>query len=89
VLVKRFKATVKRCGYERPELARFRWHDLRHTFISHALAAGLPLLEVSRVAGHFSPIVTATVYAHFLPDRAEPLRAALSAMYAEPTVSTR
>jgi integrase len=89
VLVKRFKALIKRCGFERPELAGFRWHDLRHCFVSHALAAGLPLFEVSRLAGHSSPTVTGTVYAHFLPDRDDAVRTALSTLYAAPIVSTR
>ena len=57
------------CGFERPELAGFTWHSLRHCFVSHALAAGLPLFEVSRLAGHSSPTVTGTIYAHFLPER--------------------
>lgn len=89
VLVKRFQALLSRCGFERPELADFRWHDLRHCFVSHALAAGLPLFEVSRLAGHSSPTVTGTVYAHFLPDREDSVRTALSTLYAAPSVSTR
>jgi integrase len=39
-------------------------HGLRHTFASLALEAGAPLLEVSRILGHYSPEFTARQYAH-------------------------
>lgn len=73
---------IARCGFERPELARFRSHDLRHTFASHALAGGMMLLDVSRLLGHSTPTVTATVYAHALPDREAERREQLSTLYA-------
>ena len=41
---------------------------LRHTAGSIALAAGVPLIVVSRQLGHSNPQVTATVYAHLLSD---------------------
>jgi integrase len=46
-------------------------HGLRHAALSAALAAGAPLAEVARWAGHATPAVTARVYAHALgqPDR--------------------
>lgn len=43
-------------------------HTLRHTHGSHLLAAGVPLTDVSKRLGHANPHVTATVYAHALPD---------------------
>ena len=43
-------------------------HGLRHTAGSIALAAGVPLIVVSRQLGHANPHVTATVYAHLLSD---------------------
>ena len=88
-LGKRFSAVMTSCGFERPELAGFTWHSLRHCFISHTLAAGLPLFEVSRLAGHSSPTVTGTIYAHFLPDRQDAVRTTLSTLYSAPSVSTR
>lgn len=45
-------------------------HEFRHTHASHALAAGMPLLELSRRLGHSNPAVTMRVYAHLLPDAA-------------------
>ena len=38
-------------------------HDLRHSFVSIALAAGLTLPEAAALARHASPRVTASVYA--------------------------
>jgi len=43
-------------------------HGLRHTAASIMLAAGVPLIVVSRQLGHANPHVTATIYAHLLGD---------------------
>jgi site-specific recombinase XerD len=45
----------------------FRYHDLRHTFCSRLVAAGVPLLEVQKLAGHKS-FSTTLRYAHLSPD---------------------
>lgn len=47
--------------------SKFRWHDLRHTFCSRLVAAGVPLLEVQQLAGHAS-YATTLRYAHLSPD---------------------
>jgi integrase len=47
--------------------SKFRWHDLRHTFCSRLVAAGVPLLEVQQLAGHAS-YGTTLRYAHLSPD---------------------
>lgn len=44
------------------------FHGLRHTAASIMLAAGVPLIVVSRQLGHANPNITATVYAHLLED---------------------
>lgn len=54
-------------------------HDLRHSFVAVALAAGLTLPEAAALARHANPRVTATVYAG-LTDTA---RAGLGARLAE------
>lgn len=41
-----------------------RLHDLRHTAASLMLAAGVPLVVVSRVLGHASIAITADLYGH-------------------------
>lgn len=43
-------------------------HDLRHFFASTALAAGIPILEVSRWLGHKSIKTTADIYGHIVPE---------------------
>lgn len=45
-----------------------RVHDLRHTAISHALAQGAPIADVSQWAGHASVAITLALYAHALPE---------------------
>jgi Phage integrase family len=47
--------------------ADFRFHDLRHTYASHMLAASIPVTDVSRWLGHKSIEVTFRVYSHFVP----------------------
>jgi integrase len=64
-----------RCGLvenpkprRRGERPRCLVHGLRHTAGSIALAAGVPLIVVSRQLGHSNPQITAAVYAHLLSD---------------------
>lgn len=49
------------------DCSRFTFHELRHTFVSTALAAGRDLWEVSHWAGD-DPDVIKRVYGHYLPD---------------------
>ena len=46
------------------ELPRVRFHDLRQTFASLALAAGEPITDVSAILGHADSAITARIYAH-------------------------
>lgn len=48
-------------------LRDIRWHDLRHTFASNLVAAGVPVPTVQRWMGHSSIVMTMR-YAHLAPD---------------------
>ena len=50
---------------------RCTFHDLRHTYATHALAAGIDLVTVAAILGHKDRSVTLNVYAGFLPDKTE------------------
>lgn len=47
------------------------FHGLRHTHITHLLRAGVPVHVVSARAGHATPAVTLTIYAHIMPGQQE------------------
>ena len=47
------------------------FHDLRHTFATDLLLAGVPILKVSRWLGHTSIQITCDTYGHLLPDPGE------------------
>ena len=44
-------------------------HDLRHSFATIALHAGVDVLYVAEVLGHSSPTITASIYQHTRPER--------------------
>jgi integrase len=50
------------------EVRRVRLHDLRHTYVSLAARAGVPLATVSRQAGHARASFTGDEYRHVFPD---------------------
>lgn len=58
-----FERSVRRAGFA----SKFRYHDLRHSFCSRLVSAGVPLLEVQRLAGH-SSYQTTLRYSHLSPD---------------------
>ena len=64
------------------------FHDLRHSFASTALAAGVPVLEVSRWLGHASITETTDTYGHLLPEATKRTREALDRAWAHLTRPT-
>ena len=52
---------------KKAELPHIRFHDLRHTFASHLVMAGVDLATVQKLLGH-RDIKTTMRYAHLAPD---------------------
>lgn len=59
---------------ERASVPRIRLHDLRHTYASMAIFAGMNAVELARNLGHADASFTLRRYAHFF-ERATPRRA--------------
>ncbi|MBT8103032.1 MAG: tyrosine-type recombinase/integrase, partial [Gammaproteobacteria bacterium] len=59
-----FLPALKGSKIESPNEVTF--HNLRHTYASHAIVAGVPLADVSKYMGHSSVAVTADVYHHLM-----------------------
>lgn len=59
-VLRQFRRLLERAALPR----HYRVHDLRHTSVSSMLAAGVPLAEVSELAGHANKQITALLYAH-------------------------
>jgi integrase len=57
-----FRAHVKRLG-----LPRIRLHDVRHSYATAALAAGVPVKIVSQRIGHATTGITLDTYSHVIP----------------------
>jgi integrase len=62
VLSRRFKAQAKTAG-----LPIIRFHDVRHSYATAALAAGVPVKVLSQRLGHADIGVTLRIYAHVMP----------------------
>lgn len=59
----RMKAILKEAG-----LPRIRFHDLRHTFATHALASGVDVKTLSGILGHTRAAFTLDTYTHTTGD---------------------
>ena len=77
-----------RSGFQRlahdAGLPRIRFHGLRHTSASLALAAGIPLKVVSDRLGHSPLGITADLYTHVLPAVASQAADAIGALLDQP-----
>jgi len=70
-----FDRRVRKSG-----LPRIRLHDLRHTWATLALQAGVPVKVVSEILGHASVSITYDVYSHVIPSMAEDAAAKVAAL---------
>lgn len=59
----RLKALLKEA-----ELSDIRFHDLRHTFATHALASGVDAKTLSGILGHTNASFTLDTYTHVTSD---------------------
>jgi site-specific recombinase XerD len=66
------------------ELEDFRWHDLRHTFASRLVMAGVDLRTVQELMGHKTISMTVR-YSHLAPTH---LQEAVERLTAKPTDTT-
>ncbi len=66
---------------ERAGLPSIRFHGLRHTSASLALAAGVPMKVVSDRLGHSTTTITADLYSHVLPAVARDAADAIGALF--------
>ncbi len=62
------------------KLPRIRFHDLRHTCATLALAANVNPKLVSDMLGHSTVAITLDIYSHVLPDMQQDAAAAIAAM---------
>ena len=72
-LTQEFKRLAKKLGFA------VRFHDLRHTHISHLLAEGVHPKVASERAGHASVAITLDTYSHVLPGLQEDAAARIDA----------
>jgi integrase len=70
-----FERHVREAG-----LPRIRVHDLRHTWASLALAAGVPAKVVQEILGHSSVGITLDTYSHLVPAMREDAAATVAAL---------
>jgi integrase len=57
-------------------------HALRHTHVSHLIAAGVDILTISRRVGHAKPTTTLNVYGHLIPNSDDRATQAVANMFA-------
>jgi len=74
VLTRRFRSIAKQAG-----LPAVRLHDVRHSYATAALAAGVHVKTLSQRLGHADVAVTLRIYAHVLPGDDEAAAATVAA----------
>ena len=57
-------SSARAAGLNRDDVPKLGFHDLRHTFASHLIRAGIDPVRASRQLGHARPSITLDMYAH-------------------------
>jgi integrase len=78
VIRQRFNRLSMRCG-----LPHIRLHDMRHSYATAALKAGVHLKIVSARLGHASEAFTASVYQHALPGMDREAAGTIAALFVD------
>jgi integrase len=74
-LIDAFARTTKAAG-----LSPIRFHDLRHTFATLGLQAGVPAKVMQEILGHSSIVVTLDTYSHAIPAMQEDATSKVAAL---------
>jgi integrase len=74
-----FKPALRHAGLDE----QVRFHDLRHSAASIAIAMNANVKQVQQMLGHASATVTLDTYSHIFPSLAEQLKEGLEAAYQE------
>ncbi len=72
-----FKPALRKAGLDQ----RTRFHDLRHSAASIAIATNADVKQVQQMLGHALATVTLDTYSHVFPSLAEQLRDGLESAY--------
>ena len=68
VLGKNWHVFSRMCGLKGTQNEGVRFHDLRHTFATHAIASGQDVKTVSSILGHSNAAMTLNIYSDALAD---------------------
>ena len=68
VLGKNWHTFSRICGLKGTQNQGVRFHDLRHTFATHAIASGQDVKTVSAILGHANAAMTLNIYSDALAD---------------------
>ena len=78
-------SAIKERAEKEAGIPHIRIHDLRHSFASSLINAGVPISIISKLCGHSSPEITYRIYSHLFPETSSEAIAALESYYRKET----